>query len=789
LVSDSPTPLDFVIAVHSLSGRAILAPSMTIQPEQKLPVDIGALLTQLGGDVTGDFGEGSLAIYFTGTVMPLAGQITMENPARSLISQVEMVDNSPGVNLLPKQLSGVWWGLGTGRDARIMVNNTSAGAVTADVFLDFMGQRHTSAPLIFDPHETKVLSITSLLGELKVSPAQAPEGGISIVARGATHPLIAQGRITDAARGFSTTLNFPDPTLQTTNALHASGVPIGAPTADSPFANAGTFVPHVILRNLMGSPQTVTISIEYPTPDGPAQTTLALLPLGGYRTQDVPLDSAFASLPLPIPYCSIRIQYSGTPGSAMAEVTSVEQEGNLVIDSRVANEGDGWAGSGAHPWHLDDETESTLFLTDMGDRPARIGFLVQAGGVLYSVSDLKLTAHETRAIDLRKLRDAQKPDWQGHRIPAGATDGSVLWIRLDNVPVMGRLVVLQRHTGMASNYNCPACDCPASYSNLAVTPTPVSLYVGGTSQEYAIAYYVDCNGNPAYNNYVLASWSVCPACNPSVATVGSTGLVTAEAGGSTTILGCYTDNCWTYCGYPGPTCTSHSMSCCGPAAVSVQPKITGISPSLGLIGANTSVTISGSGFGQSQGSSTVNAGSNISFSYSSWSDTQIGVTFQVGSNAPSGNHSVTVTTAVATSNSVNFYVQVPAGLTVASTISSQPNSSCPSGQKGWDRWLWWQVLDQGRNPISAANMYFYDTISAQATSGCNVKGNTNGCWLTSFWTGSGYTNSQGQFKDHYFFCSSCCSCTTSASQTYYVNNNPIAETISYTCSGITINGQ
>ena len=47
----------------------------------------------------------------------------------------------------------------------------------------------------------------------------------------------------------------------------------------------------------------------------------------------------------------------------------------------VENEGDGWAGSGADPWRLDNQTESVLFLTDETDKPARIGFSVTAQSV------------------------------------------------------------------------------------------------------------------------------------------------------------------------------------------------------------------------------------------------------------------------------------------------------------------------------------------------------------------------------------------------------------------------
>ena len=57
---------------------------------------------------------------------------------------------------------------------------------------------------------------------------------------------------------------------------------------------------------------------------------------------------------------------------------------------------------------------------------------------------LQLNPHETRVIDLRKLRDAQQPDLRGNTVPASASDGSVIWVRADNLPVMGRLMLIHR---------------------------------------------------------------------------------------------------------------------------------------------------------------------------------------------------------------------------------------------------------------------------------------------------------------------------------------------------------
>src|SRR5208283_4390039 len=124
----------------------------------------------------------------------------------------------------------------------------------------------------------------------------------------------------------------------------------------------------------------------------------------------------------------------GPPGSVIAEVASIEKSGEGVVGSNVVNEGNNFAGSGAHAWHHDNQTESILYLSNLGDKECPIGLRVQANGVLYVVTDLTLKPHETRTLSLRQLRDAQKADFQGHKIPAGATDGSVLWTRLKNLP-------------------------------------------------------------------------------------------------------------------------------------------------------------------------------------------------------------------------------------------------------------------------------------------------------------------------------------------------------------------
>jgi hypothetical protein len=371
-------------------------------------------------------------------------------------------------------------------------------------------------------------------------------------------------------------MEFPDPARQQTNAVHVSGLPIGTPTKDSPFAGMGTFIPHVIVRNMLSSPQTTAITIEYPDSasaalvrqgdkefDGESgesvgQFALAPLAVGPDSTVDFSLGSVLGQLPLPLAYCSIRVQYSGPPGSLLAQAASVEEESDLVIDARPMNEGDGWAGSGANPWHLDGKTESVQFLTNMGDKPVRIGFQATANGVHNYLTRLSLAPHETRAISLRKLRDTQQADFKGDKIDASATDGSINWVRLDDVPVMGRLLVIQRQKGVASSYDCCTCPCPASYNAFTMSPsTSFDMLPSTTMDCTCLETLMNCNNVPSY--YYETDWATWASTNTSVAYMDSTvsNRVHAQSGGSATISAKMT--AYTYY-FDGKTCATHTVN-------------------------------------------------------------------------------------------------------------------------------------------------------------------------------------------------------------------------------------
>lgn len=438
--------VEFTVAVHSQSGQTVVSPPRTIQPTEEVDIDVKELLNDLNVDWRGDFLEGTLSIHFKGKGNPLGGRMSVEGPHESSSIRPVWSSGESGQNMVPVELDTLWWDLGGTRDVAIRVTNITPRAVVADLHLEFAGKQHRLAPLEFVPYQMKTLSVTELLNGMKLTAYHAPIGGLSIIPRGVTNALIAQGYITDAELGQQTDVQFPLPQLQAASALHATGVPIGPPSANSPFAGIkdGNFTPHLYLRNRLDSEQTITLTVVFPGDEGPRLIPLPPIKLPGFTTQDIRLDFYYNYLPLPLPYCALRVQYNGPPGSVIGQLTAVNENNAKVNPIPLDNEGNGYAGSLSSYWSIDDETDFLVFLTNAGDKDCHVGFKIEAGGVEYYLTSLKLSPHESKYINLRELRDKQEPDFRGSVLPATVTEGRLMYDRGDNVPMIGRVAIVPR---------------------------------------------------------------------------------------------------------------------------------------------------------------------------------------------------------------------------------------------------------------------------------------------------------------------------------------------------------
>ena len=159
-------------------------------------------------------------------------------------------------------------------------------------------------------------------------------------------------------------------------------------------------------------------------------------------------------------------------------------------------------------------------------------------------------------------------------------------MRIVNVPVEDRVVVIQRSGGVASNYDCNTCQCPVSFTgSLYLGPASFNLLPGQSGGCVCTAIYKDCNG-VIYPEGVTgqAGWS---SSNTGVATVSSTGLVTGVAIGTASIKATFVGEQWYYyapqarCNFiPIPASTEAS---CTVSAYPVGLRITGVTTTGGVL--------------------------------------------------------------------------------------------------------------------------------------------------------------------------------------------------------------
>jgi hypothetical protein len=181
---------------------------------------------------------------------------------------------------------------------------------------------------------------------------------------------------------------------------------------------------------------------------------------------------------------------------------------------------------------------------------------------------------------------------------------------------------------------------------LSTNPVLLSLGVGDKSPIYVTGTFSDGSALDVSRS----SRTTYSSQNTQIATVDSTGRVTAVAPGQTYILIGTTNT--------DPTSSSPyaevMIQVKNPRPTGTPPAITDVAPSSGVPG-TTQVTITGSGFGAAQGNGTIQVGTFESTVISSWTDTQIIAT--VPTNSTSGV--VEVDQNGLQSNDVPFTISTP----------------------------------------------------------------------------------------------------------------------------------
>jgi hypothetical protein len=573
LNNSSMSPLVVSFKVYSLEGNLLTLPDQTLQPLQNTRLRLADLIGQANPS---KFREGSIEVSFVHeSPTALAPHLIVANENERLVFDMEHMRHGHSLGHAMGQesakLEGVWWLMGEKTEAKVILSNTMDRALGVQVNLDINAASIPVAPIVLSAHQTVKLDIENLLKEAGHTYRDTAIGGISISYDGAPGSLMAQGSIVDREKNINTSLHLIDPATLKSSYLDGAGFPIGR-YAITEQADEGTlFKPTLVLKNITGSKQQATVSVQYTIGNEMKTETLPVATIAPREVRTMDFRPILRSLGRSVVKdAGIRVDMNGQQGALIGELISVSDEG-VCFNVPLLSVNPKAARTGAHPIRLDGDFQSILHLKNTGDKPTEALVRIVYDGKFYDPDLIKIRPGESVPLDIRKLVNSGKPDGNGNTLPINLIKGQVLWFQHGDQTLIGRLIHYSPSRKSTANFSClAACGCGPVFDHADISP---SEYEGspdsedGTNHTGTIRVFEynvfppECGyppNAPVQVSVTLSSW------DSSVADVGFFGSEATLVGpGDTTIqaewepiyswsiegeggTGCYPNRGWTF---------------------------------------------------------------------------------------------------------------------------------------------------------------------------------------------------------------------------------------------------
>jgi hypothetical protein len=704
---------------------------------------------------------------------------------------------------------GIWWLPQATTSDYLIVTNQGRDPLQLDLAIFDSSGRAYHQSVALGPAAMNRYSVRQLVATAGLT---GSFGGVKISTAAHADALNTLHFLFDPEAGFSALLKMfnHNPNTQIAErdfaqtglwTLRAPMLPLSSPDPGLGFPPGTVLQPQLFIRNTTANPVDANLTFRWRNAGATGQAAGPSLHLAPNQTLrlDVGALRDGAMLPKDANWTSVTLASNGPPRGLMAVAASYDSTlahgAQTPFSDQLAAH---WVGS---LWEYDSQHNSFITVGNGGPRPAQAAFTIyyDPGAQKYEMLQT-LQPGQQMWVDVGQLISQHVPDKNGNVLPAGLSSGTYeIWDLANRArgALFEGKVVYDKTYGHAT-YGCMGC-CGPKTPSFTFDFNPLSIPLGGIVWQGVQAYDSCALQYDDWSDYFDGSWSTA---SPSIATVDYYGNHYGVGVGATTSSA----SAWLNVESTTEECPYVNIERSG--TDNVPPNITGISPSQGPVGMTASVTINGNGFGTSP---SVSAGTGITVTVSSATNTQIQASFNVSSSAPAGNHSVTVTASGQTSNSVNFFVQVPTSLSIVpGTDHTTPETGCTTSGGlsgcGVTRTFMYQVNDQSGQPIQVGGMAFGDIICNTSTNQLNLQGYATTCggMTSSCWGTSGpcsqVTNSSGQFQETITVCAPACKpsgvCTTAgqtiANVTWYVNGQALSSDVkaySYQCNKVLVNGQ
>lgn len=558
LNNKGPRPLEVEPTLFSLDGQRLALAPVVVEPTSFRTMDMREWAAQGGAN----FDEGSLQLFHRGKDLVLGAQIHLVDDERSLSFEEKLTELTP---LGATRLEAVWW-LPTARaGVQLILSNTKDEPLSVTArFAETKRGAHDAMTIELAPHSTRVFDVHGdLIG-------RAGHGGVKVEAvslehSGANGALLARAMVQDKHTGYSSTVQFSPPSGKSSQ-YHGAGLRLGS-------IDGETLMSVVVARNVGTTPTVLSGRMPYTTERG--QTGIVTVPkvrLEPGEIVEVELDRAIKRRRIrgEITTAGLELEYSTAPGSVIVSAHSMSRNGNHVFRVPMWDPLAQRSSTGGYPWRIEGSSSTNVYIKNITDRKQRyIAYLHHPDGI-YMIGSKEVEEHQTIAIDVRALRDSQVPDENGETIPLDTASGQFQWTLeqtdepdvavaatpFDDLALIGRSEQSDLERAISSNYACLNC-CNSSTTDGRLKPeNEQNDEPGDTRQFTAEQQKTTCYGISTWSQVSATGWGTSDG---SVATVNSSGLVTAQDGGNVNINATFNASMYYQnepCGGPYPYLTA-----------------------------------------------------------------------------------------------------------------------------------------------------------------------------------------------------------------------------------------
>jgi len=519
------SPLTAALTLYSLDGSALPLPDLSLGPDLHAALRISDLITN--AQAGRRFKKGSVELRFNGESMDLGAQLTVSDAEQGLSFDME-----PPMGLKSSTLEGLWWSPDSKTSGQVMLSNTTSGTLDVLMNVEWRGDMFPTPPIFLSAHQTVVLEIEDLLKGVRIKSKGIGRGGLSITHSGSSGALIAHGVVQNKQTGFASNLTFIDPAARISSVLHGTGLMLARPASLSVFRSGAFFEPVLALKNRSAVPQTAAVTIQYTVAGQAHSQTLPVVNLASHDVRMVDFSPFLSSLAASrIDDAGLKIESSGVAGTLIAQLTSSDQNGKLCVDVPLMDVGPNFIGTGAHPFHLEGDSQAVVHLKNLAAEPTTAIVQVLYDGGEFSPELVRLGPEQSVSVDLRQLRDSHGKDVHGHQLPAEFTRGQVQWFQHGKQRVIGRLVASSPSVGVSASFACGGVCCPPSFYSFNVTPGSLD---GIPEDEFGLTMTeTDYTCGQFYGPFNITGYVTCTSTDPSVAGAYGTTIEMEDEGTAT----------------------------------------------------------------------------------------------------------------------------------------------------------------------------------------------------------------------------------------------------------------